>query len=197
MVERLERLLRRNWQLFGPNNQAISSPSNGNDLSATLPIDGTYTLAVYNYPYYSPSTYSFEAFVNANPTSAVPTLGTEVTGTIVNPGDQANYTFTGSAGQQVYFDNLGFATYLTANLTGPSGNSVFSTYYDYDGIGDADQGPYTLTQSGTYTLTVQDNYYSSLGNYGQQAATGSYDFRLSDTATAPAIATDTVVSGTL
>ena len=166
-------------------------------MEITLGLTGNYVLAVVGQnPANASVSYSFEAYQAVTTTNTL-TLGTEVTGTIVNPGDQATYTFTGSPGQQVYFDNLGFATYLTANLTGPSGYSVFSTYYDYDGIGDADQGPYTLTQSGTYTLTVQGNYYSSIPNYGLPGATGSYDFRLSDTATAPTIATNTVVSGTL
>ena len=64
---------------------------------------------MYNNPNYSSATYSFEAFQNVNPTATL-TLGTEVTGTIANPGDEATYTFTGTAGQRLYFDGLASAS---------------------------------------------------------------------------------------
>ncbi len=82
-----------------------------NDDTVTLPTTGTYVLAVagQNASQCSVS-YSFEVFDNVNPTSAL-TLGTTVTGTIANPGDEATYTFTGSAGQRIYFDGLASASY--------------------------------------------------------------------------------------
>ena len=73
---------------------------------------------VYNYPYAGPSSYSFEAYVNVNPVSSL-TLGQEVTGTIANPGDEATYTFTGSPGQEIYYDGLASASGIQATLTDP------------------------------------------------------------------------------
>ena len=177
------------WQLDGPDNRSIAGGSGYSDLSATLPADGTYTLVVSNNFYQGASSYSFEGYVGADSTSALK-LGSAVSGTIVNPGDEANYTFNGAAGERIYFDNLGFADGLSASLTGPTGATLFSDEY---GIGNSDQGPFTLTQSGTYTLTVVGSY----DYYGVTAATGGYAFDLSDIAAAPAMPTGAAVGGTL
>ena len=176
------------WDLYGPKNQYITSNSIGGDLTATLPINGTYTLAVYNNTSYATATYSFEAFQNVNPTTGL-TLGTPVSGTIANPGDEAAYTFTGSPGQRIYFNSLASPTYYVfAQLTDPNGNSIFNNSEEYN------EGPYTLTYAGTYTLTV----YS----YGTQRGTGNYSFALDDV-TSPSASVSltagsaTTVSGTL
>ena len=132
-------------------------------------------------------TYSFEAIQNVNPTSAL-TLGTGVTGTIANPGDSHSYTFTGSVGQRIYYDGLASAGYyLFAELTDPHGTTLFNN------SSSADEGPFTLAYSGTYTLTV----YS----YATQRATGAYAFTLDDASAATSIAltpgSGTTESGTL
>ena len=51
--------------------------------------------------------------------TAALTLGEAVTGTLTNPGDQATYTFTGSPGQDVFFDGLSGAPGLVAALRNP------------------------------------------------------------------------------
>ena len=98
------------------------------DATVTLPYTGTYLLAVAGQSASNSSvSYSFEVFDNVNPTSAL-TLGTEVTGTIANPGDSHTYTFTGTAGQRLYYDGLASASYyLFANLTDPYGNHCSTT----------------------------------------------------------------------
>ena len=100
--------------------------------------------------------YKFDLFDNVNPTASL-TLGHEVTGTIINPGDQFSYTFTGSVGQQIYFDSRDATTGIDALLTSPYGNTVFNTDFS-----SGDEGPFTLTQAGTYTLTVYGNTYTAL-----------------------------------
>ncbi len=129
--------------------------------------------------------YSFEIFDNVHPTSAL-TLGTPVSGTLTNLGDEASYTFTGSPGQTIYFDSLESSTYIYATLTGPYGNQVFASYLPY-----GDEGPFTLNQAGTYTLTLST----------QNTYTGNYDFTLDDTSKATTIAltpgSGTPESGTL
>ena len=76
---------------------------------------------------------------------------------------------------------------MFAELTDPYGNSFFDT------SSSSDEGPYTLTYSGTYTLTI----YS----YGTERATGAYAFTLDDTSTATTIAltsgSGTTETGTL
>ena len=176
------------WDLYGPQNQYITSASIGGDLTATLPSTGTYTLAVYNNTSYATATYSFEAFQNADPTSGL-TLGTPVTGSIANPGDEATFTFTGSPSQRIDFNSLASPTYYVfAQLTDPNGNSIFNNSEQYN------EGPYTLTYAGTYTLTV----YS----YGTTRGTGNYSFAVDDVTSPTAsvaltAGAGTVVSGTL
>ena len=160
--------------LYGPNNAYITSSSYGKTSRrlcrppATTPWWSTTTAAT------ARRTYSFEAIQNVNPTSAM-TLGTEVNGTIANPGDSHTYTFTGTAGQRLYYDALAScSTYSFAELTDPYGNAFFNT------SASSNEGPYTLTYSGTYTLTI----YS----YGNQRATGAYAFTLDDASTATNIA---------
>ena len=91
--------------------------------------------------------YSFEVFDNVDPTSAL-TLGADVTGTLTNPGDEASYTFTGTAGQNLFFDGLSASSGIDAELLDPSGGEVFNV------AASPTTGPYTLSEPGTYTLTV-------------------------------------------
>ncbi len=176
------------WYLYGPNNAEITGDYYfGEDFTATLPINGNYTLIVYNNGYVSSGTYSFEAFQNVNPTSAL-TLGTEVSGTLTNPGDEASYTFTGTAGQRLYYNGLASASPdIFADLTDPYGNSFF------ENSSSDNEGPITLSYSGTYTLTIL--------SYSTYRGTGAYAFTLYDTSTAPTIAltsgSGTTESGTL
>ncbi len=165
------------WALYGPNNQQIASPYYSENFSAALPADGNYTLVVYNYPYYGTSTYSFEAYQNVAPTSTL-ALGTPVSGTIVNPGDEATYTFAGTAGQTLYFNGLDSAAETYAQLTGPNGNSIFNQYISYDSYTYDNYGPFTLTATGTYSLTI----------YNSSDETGAYNFVLDDTASAAPVA---------
>ncbi len=65
-----------------------------------------------------------------------------MSGTIANPGDSHSYTFTGSAGQRIYYDGLASAsTYLFARLTIWLGTILF------DNSSTSDEGPYTLAYS--------------------------------------------------
>src|SRR5262249_8886034 len=82
-----------------------------------------------------------------------------IPGPPLNPWAQAIYTFTAAAGQPLPSDPTPRASNrLQAQLFDPSGNPVFDTN------GSTDQGPITLTQSGTYRLLLS----SSSG------ATGTY-----------------------
>ena len=176
------------WYLYGPTNQYVTESYIGEDLAATLPSNGTYSLVVDNSASYSTGTYSFEVFQNVNPIVTGTTLPVTASGTIVNPGDEASYTFTGSAGQRIFVNGLAASiSGLDAILTDPYGSTIFNS------TASSNEGPYTLTVPGTYTLMV----YSS----GTSRATGSYDLVVEDAATATPITltagSGTPVNGTL
>ncbi|MHB1559851.1 MAG: hypothetical protein ACYC61_20575, partial [Isosphaeraceae bacterium] len=161
-----------NWILYGPQNQQIAYTNWQNDLAATLPTSGTYTLALYNNSSYSTGTYSIEAFQNADPTKPL-TLGQSVSGTIANPGDQATYTFSGTPGQRIFVNSLDpYIGNLNATLTDPFGNQFFNNNAAYN------EGPYTLTYPGTYTITV----------YGYGRTTGNYSFAVDDVSSPKTVA---------
>ena len=127
----------------------------------TLPENGTYALRFqvgYNDPTYI-GTYSFrlrdipadQAFAiqfNTLVTNGAPGIGA---GNIEVPGAEDRYTFTGTAGQEVYFENMSLATslgnWLWWEVRTPSGQVVFSSYF-----GGAIVGKKTLTETGTYTI---------------------------------------------
>ncbi len=86
-------------------------------------------------------------------------------GVIETPGDRDVYTFSAPAGQQVLIDRLPgtglncFNPDLSVTLKAPNGTSVFSNHVMSSCS--SDPAVQTLTQAGTYTLTVSgyaDNY---------------------------------------
>ena len=168
------------WNLYGPNNEYIASAYYWTNFSATLPSTGTYYLVVdgTNASNTSGVQYNFTVRESLVPTSTL-TLDTVVSGTIANPGDEATYTFTGTAGQTLYFSALESAAGTEAELVAPGGNQIFNTSY-------SNQGPFTLSVSGTYTLYLSN----------QNGTTGPFSFILDDAAEATSISM-TAGSGTL
>jgi hypothetical protein len=141
-----------------------------------LPVTGPYTL-VSTGSFLATGGYSFNLRQPAFPITPL-TLGTPITGTLANPGDQAVYTFTGTAGQHIAFETLlpGFAGF-NVHLVSPSSliNQEFA----------ADTGLLTLPENGTYSLTISSG------------GTGNYAFQLLDDTSAPLAPLGTTVSGTL
>src|SRR5262249_19005756 len=91
---------------------------------------------------------SFTVINPVAPTTPLP-LNTPVTGSLANPWDQAVYTFTGAPGQRITYDaSTSFVNGQQVELFDPSGNTVFNDNWSFD------QGPITLTQSGTYRLLL-------------------------------------------
>jgi uncharacterized membrane protein len=173
-----------NYYLYGPTGQQLAGSYIGSDFAATLPTSGIYLLALQGYYYNSsPVSYSFQTLQPSTNTSAY-TLGTTQSGNIAF-GQIDNYTFTGSVGQRLYFDGLLGSGNLFATLTSPSGAITGVNYY----VGD-DQGPFTLSESGTYTLSISSN--NGTGN-----STGAYSFRLLDLGAQPEILTGAVFTVTL
>src|SRR5205814_4503372 len=67
-------------------------------------------------------------------------------------------------------------------LLNPAGANVY-----INNNSDNDVGPFTLTDSGTYTLIID----------GNGSATGDYSFRLDDLSTAQPLALNSIISGQL
>jgi hypothetical protein len=170
------------WTLYSPVNQYVTS-NNVSDFETTLTSDGTYLLVLNGNNSTANVNYSFKV-TNPNTTSTALTVGNTVTSTISQPGEIKEYTFTGTAGQRLYYDALinNNTSTIYAQLISPSGQTVF-----YNGDADNDRTAFTLTESGTYRLILDGN-----GNN-----TGDYSFKLIDASTAPSITLGTTVTDTL
>lgn len=108
-------------------------------------------------------------------------LGVTTTGTIAKVGQQQAYEFIAAIGQRLMLDGRANAAGLDLRLTTPSNHTLWQAAPDYD------QGPLTITQSGTYRLTVR----------GTGSSTGDYGFSLLDIASSNQIELDQSYSGTL
>ena len=171
------------WYLYGPENQGLNSAGLNGDFQQILPQTGTYLVAVYGNGT-DPVPYSFRAYAGGTTTNAL-TLGATVSGTIAQPDQEFRYTFTGTAGQRLVYDALDTdGDSLRVYLIGPSGGVVH-----IDQGAESDAGPFTLTDTGPYTLVLR--------GYGE--AVGSFRFRLLDPTVAPSqpLALDTTVTGVL
>src|SRR6266567_638397 len=102
-------------------------------------------------------------------------------GTISLPGQEDRFTFAGTAGQRLYYDALDYDfDAINVQLISPSGGIVF-----LNGNSDSDVGPFTLTETGTYTLLLK----------GSAETTGDYSFRMLDVAAQPFVSLDATNSG--
>ena len=169
-----------NWRCFAPSGdqlfQAGISSSNG---PFELTESGTYTVQVLDFGD-AVGTFSFTVWETNTDSSAI-ALETLVSGEIEDPGDNDLYTFSGTAGQSLFFQTTEWETAaLNWRCFDPNGDQLFQS-----GIS-SDRGPFELTESGTYTLEFRD--------FG--AATGTYSFIVWETNTdTSAISLETLVEG--
>ena len=106
-----------------------------------------------------------------------------MTGTLTNPGDEATYTFTGSPGQNVFFDGLSGASGIDAESRQPQRRR--------DLLRRGERRRRALHALGARHLHPDD--------LRERQSTGSYEFRLLDTSaqTLTPTSTATTVSGTI
>ena len=140
------------------------------DRQVTLPQTGTYTLTVAGNGIDDTGTYSFQllevpAAVDEFTVGFGDTVSDTVpgpgAGNIEAPGAVDRYRFEAAAGQGAVFDVLtGSPNDVRWSLTAPDGSTVFDSLY-------VDQQA-TLTQPGTYTLTVTGLLIASTGTYSFQ-----------------------------
>lgn len=159
------------WNLLSASGTPIFDAWFGNDQEYTLEEGGEYLLTISGYQNFT-GDYSFRV-VNIPPPQyfeiAIDTLLSSQdfengAGRIEAIGAKDIYTFTLTAPQTVYFDVLSAADeccYFMWRLADESGTVLFDTWLHGD-------QEYTLQNGGIYTLSID----------GQDATTGSYDFRL-------------------
>jgi hypothetical protein len=173
------------WALAHPQRNVLFSGDFRDHDTLTLPSTGTYYLTVdgrndatgaYQFPVWN---------VPASGPVAL-TLNQPASGTIVVPGQQDRYTFSGTAGQAVFLDVLASgAGQLRFTLLGPTGTTLLMASNQNQ------NNRVTLPGSGTYTVVV--------GHGDTLTATGAYQFQLDAVpADVPqVIALNTPVSGNL
>lgn len=152
--------------LLGPNGAAVGSgtffgTSGGFVDARTLPSTGTYALVI-DPPYTTTGSATITLYdVPPDITGTITPGGGPVMPNISTPGQNAKYTFNGTAGQRISV-NIGPSTMSMAylSITGPNGSTVvnstlFSTYSTF-------VDTKTLPTTGTYTVTV-DPYNDTTG----------------------------------
>jgi large repetitive protein len=171
------------WTIYNAANQVISN-NTAEDTEIDLPANGDYILAVRGRSGFASTAAIDFTIIAPELTTQVMPLNTPISGAIAKRGEQDSYTFTGTAGQQLFYDALG-GDYFTLKLLDPTGRQIFIT----DSRGDAgpDVQGLTLGINGTYQVVVD-------GNGGD---IGNYRFRFLDKAAATLVALDTDIVGKL
>lgn len=158
------------WQLHSPSNAVIFDKcfACGDPGSFTLPDAGTYKVTVGGESNNVTGTYSFKLWNVPAPqhfaiaigdtiSNGVPSAGA---GNIETPGVLDVYTFHANANQTIFADVLAHSINIDWRLDAPDGTNIFNTC-----TGCGDPGRFTLTQAGTYTLTVGDGRDDHTGSY--------------------------------
>jgi RHS repeat-associated protein len=173
------------FNIYGLNGQKVSSQSLTNNLELRLDA-GDYFLVASGIGSGDPN-YKFR-IITPEPNTTPVIVGNTISGNISEKGEQDTYTFTGLAGQQLFFlanqQLLDNSNYLTAKILDPAGKAVFSYDARYDrGLNNVGL---ILATNGNYRLIID----------GQDEYIGSYKFRLLDKAQANAISLDADIIGT-
>jgi large repetitive protein len=171
------------WTIYNAANGAIAS-NTADDIEINLPANGDYILAVRGRSgFSSTATIDFTVIAPELTTQVMP-LNTPISGAIAKRGEQDTYTFTGTAGQQLFYDALG-GDYFTLRVLDPTGQQILVTDSRNDAGPDI-QG-LTLGINGNYQVIVD-------GNGGD---IGNYRFRFLDKAAATLVSLDTDIVGKL
>ncbi len=159
------------WSVFDSTGTQYQRRNLREDFDLILPADDTYVLKLQSR---SNEILNYEFQVVTPETRRQPLdFAIPVSNELDELGTQHIYTFSGSAGQQVYFDFLTSEldrSQFKSQLVSPSGTEILiNTSQTYDPIW---QQPIELKESGTYRSIVESEY----------AETGSYQFQLLDAA---------------
>ncbi|MEO1375626.1 MAG: hypothetical protein AAFW70_15185, partial [Cyanobacteria bacterium J06635_10] len=165
------------WLLYSPDNQKIGETSLNNDFEIVLPGDGTYYLILRGDGSETVIDYEFEIISTTSPEQLLtPSNGNIfVNSDISKLGEQNTYTFSGTLGQQLYFDAILGNNNIKVKLESPSGSIIFEDRTNNDST------PITLIESGIYRLIVD----------GDNDTTGNYNFRIADVEQQEILSTNT------
>lgn len=161
-----------NWRMVDETGAELFSTCLGCGDPGVQPLTqgGIYTITVGEDRDDSTGTYRFQVWNVPAPQHFAITVGDIISdgvpgpggGNIESPGVRDHYRFTATAGQQVFVDAQGNTDVAGVNwtLVDGAGAELFSTC-----LGCGDPGVQTLTQGGTYTITVGENRDDSTGTY--------------------------------
>ena len=173
------------WRLLDPFGVEVFATGPNNAGLRTLAETGTYTLAVEGYMNdASGGNYSFNVVPVVGGTQGF-AMGNTVTGAIATPGQVQRHTFSVASAARLYFDSLTNQSEIRWSLDGPIGNIIANRAFNAsDGV-----SGYSVFEAtpGDYTVTV----------FGNGDATGGYQFRILDFASATPITTNSTVNGSL
>ena len=160
------------YEIFGPTGTSIVTDILGTAEPGVivLPASGTYTIDVGDDGSALTGTYSFTIWAVPDDEEFAIAIGDSVSdgvpaagaGNVEIPGARDVYTFTGTAGQKIFFDEqvISGTIFLDYEITDPTGAVMVS-----DGWGAAEPGAIVLPETGTYTITVGDDDDDAMGTY--------------------------------
>jgi hypothetical protein len=152
------------WKLVAPSGSVLFD-GDGLDRRLTLAETGTHTMTVVSWYLDGVETYGFKVWIVPPPQNFNIAIGDTVSngvpspgaGVIESPGAMDIYSFTGTVGQDIIFnETINDNVYWT--LTAPSGAVLF----DGDGL----DRRVVLLETGTYTLSVVSWFLDGVENYG-------------------------------
>ncbi|BAS59966.1 YD repeat protein (plasmid) [Leptolyngbya boryana NIES-2135] len=170
------------WTIYGSNGAKVKFGSFPNDAEFDLSA-GDYWLVMQGTSS-SDTHYRFSLITPEGATSHI-TLGQTVNGTLSEKGSRNTHYFTGTAGQQLFFDAVK-GNYSSANITiyDPIGDVFFTSLYYYDDYGFSNSN-LTLTRDGDYRIVID----------GNGETIGDYSFRLLEKSQATEIPFNSITPG--
>jgi YD repeat-containing protein len=140
--------------------QYINNGANSAFIDATLlPTTGTYKILVN--PYYQYTGSITLTLYDVTDVSGTITMGTPITATTTTPGQNVQYTFSGTSGQKVSLNLTGVSfSQCSVYIKKPDGTNLTSTVISTGGYFSE---PLSLPTTGTYTILL-DPYTTYTGN---------------------------------
>ncbi|MFM6156165.1 MAG: putative Ig domain-containing protein, partial [Sphaerospermopsis kisseleviana] len=181
-----------NWQirtrLYNPDGSLVIDNQDARyDQFISLEQTGNYKVQIYGYYESTSGDYQFNLLEVPKTLASRNTNYLEIGGTTTGTLNYATtklYTFSGIAGQRIFFNSL-YGDGINVNLYDPNGAQIYTTSGNLAWSNDS--SPFTLTQNGLYQVLVQNN------SGGQQ----NYAFQVLDSANAPEITYSLPITGSI
>ncbi|ELS32847.1 MULTISPECIES: putative Ig domain-containing protein [Pseudanabaena] len=189
------------WFIYSPKGDTVASGRLSKYKEFFLNQTGEYTLVIAGN---GAANNSYQLNLLAPSTTTTPlAIGTDISGNISTKGQYDSYTFTGKAGQQLFYDALGGDNYLYVTVYDPTGRRIVDRANNtsdrnlQDGLILQMNGTYTLQIGGSDYYSYYDLYETSYPTTSPYTThTGNYKFRLLDKADATAVNVGDYITGT-